>query len=263
MKKFKKNVSGMTLVEVIVAMAFFATSTLGVCMAFSAALKYSARNMRRDKELTLQQTALEKNTTAGVMLNDGTTLDSMELVFKNGSNITTVTGLTEYKAIKTSNDGNDFNFEMKSLSSTPLGSLETTADKSAGKYRIYFINESSDTVDVTITVDSGYIYEGLYTGTTPTGYKHASPVYKRSLAAKDTDALNNPSTTEALPDRFLIGYFNSAIAGEASDVIHIEVKSGSSTYKYDVVNSSLNANGQVNLTMSTDGKLTKAYSAPT
>lgn len=263
MKKLKKNVSGMTLVEVIVAMAFFATTTLGVCMAFSAALKYSARNMRRDKELTLQQTALEKNTTAGVMLNDGTTLDSMELVFKHGSETTTVSGLTEYKAIKTSNDGNDFNFEMKSLSSTPLGSLETTADKSAGKYRIYFINESLNTVDVTITIDSGYIYEGLYTGTTPTGYKHASPVYKRSLAAKDADALNNPATTEALPDRFIIGYFNSSLDTETSNVIHLEIKSGSSTYNYDVENSSLSSIGQINLTMSADGALTKAYSTPT
>lgn len=66
MKLFKKNQKGMTLVEVVLAIAMFSVMTLAVTYAFSAAMQFNKRNMLRDKELNTQQAALERGSAAAL-----------------------------------------------------------------------------------------------------------------------------------------------------------------------------------------------------
>jgi Tfp pilus assembly protein PilV len=250
MKKLNKNVSGMTLVEVVIAMGMFSIAVLGVCMAFSAALRMTARNMRRDNELTVQQTAIERNSTAGVMLNDGSTLDAMTINFKNGANVTSVTGVSEYKAIKSAANGEDFNFEIKSLSSTPLGGIATVADKSNNEYQIYVENKSTDSADVSISIVAGEIYEG--SRTSGYCYKHSSPTYLRTLAAQGSDA----ASTSQMPDRFLIGYYYAGnLSTETNTILSFKITCGTKTYYYDFSNAQMAAasNGKLSLEITSSG----------
>ncbi len=261
MKKLNKNQKGMSLIEIVIAMAYFSAATLGVCMAFAAALKINARNMRRDNELNVQQTAIEKQQTAGVVLNDGAALDSMKISFKDGSNeVASMNKITEYKAIKTNYNSDDFNFAIKSFSSTPLGALNgTTAAKDDGKFRIYVINENANTADVTVTLNSGSIYEGDFNK----GYKHASSVYFRSLAPKDASALGQPPhTEEVMPDRMLIGYYNPSLFGASDAGFSIRIKCGDKDQVIDVNNSSMYANGQMNITITAAGNCGIGYVTP-
>lgn len=262
MKIFKKNRSGMTLVEVVIAMAYFSVTTLSVCMAFSAALKYSARNMRRDGELNVQQTAMEKKSTAGVVLNDDATLDAMTIKYvRSGTTdvVASVNNVTEYKAIKTNTDGDDFNFQIKSFSSTPLGSQKLVPDKTQGKFKIYVINNTGNTVDVDITINSGTIFEGSFDN----GYRHSSPHYFRTLAAKDAEALGAPATEELMPDRFIIGYYNPTLGSEASSALSVTLKANGATFTQDLNNGFLNTNGQLTITCTAAGTYNLTYGSPT
>ena len=203
MKTKKRNQTGMTLVEVIVAMAIFGVMMTAVTMAFAAAVRFNSRNQRRDQELNLQQTALERNNATGVQVNNGS-FKNREIVYYQGTHndnvaktysftnatdptvvsaLKSVTadafgGVTEYKAIKSSYNGNLFNFELKEYSGTPYGGSELVHNKDNGEYKISCVNRSDKQVEVRITKNIGFIYLGDYTN----GYKHASPLYIASLA---------------------------------------------------------------------------------
>lgn len=193
MKLKKLNKSGMTLVEVVIAMAIFSVFTLMITMAFSAAMQYNARNNKRDDELSRQQASLEKSGGAGVMLNNGASLDDSVLIFGGNNvdtfNLDTGTGfvpkVTQYKAVKSDRNGNDINFELHTISSNYLTSA-LKLDPSNGYYNIIVQNDTENQVDVYITRTAGEFYGGMYDreNRDATGYVHTSEVYGRTLAPR-------------------------------------------------------------------------------
>lgn len=190
MKFTKKNQKGMTLVEVVIAIAMFSVMTLGVTYAFSSALKFNSRNMRRDKELNVQQGAIERGSAAGITLNDGNTVKGAKIVYSGGGfSGVTINGVTQYKAIKTAENGSDYNFELHTASATPIGSVPTRVDKDNGYYGIQITNETSNKYDVILVATSGKFYEGNFDvdHDTDGGYAHPSLTYTRSLQAKGID----------------------------------------------------------------------------
>ena len=249
MRSIKKNQKGMTLVEVVIAIAMFSVLTLAVTYAFSAALKLNARNMRRDKELATQQGALERASAAGVTLNDGNTVKGSKIVYSDGSGGTfgtlEVDDVTQYKAIKTAENGNDFNFELHTASATPFGSVPTKIDKDNGYYGIEVENTTSNRYDVIIKANGGRFYEGNYDRYMETdgGYTHPGLTYARSLEAKGFD--NNiydydpTGKTEAekaelqnikdnsVPHSFIVGfYYDPAEIDPFSIEVYIRSESG-------------------------------------
>ena len=189
MRFFKKNHKGMTLVEVVLAIAMFSVMTLAVTYAFSAAMKFNSRNMRRDRELGTQQGALERGSAAGVTLNDGNVVKGSKIKYSGVGFSKEVSGVTQYKAIKTAENGNDYNFELHTASATPFGSVPTRVEKDQGYYGIEITNETSQRYDIEIVASGGRFYEGNYDRYIETdgGYAHPSLTYTRSLEAKGID----------------------------------------------------------------------------
>lgn len=224
--KLKKNRSGMTLVEVVIAMAYFSTATLGVCMALSAALRYTARNMRRDSELGTQQTAVERSTNNGVALNDGAVEDGNSLTFSVSTGTRTQSGITEYKALRTLANVDDFNFQVKGFSSTPLGNATLSIDKDNNEYEVLFTNTSN--TDVTLSLDvsgatsTAYFFEG---SNSAEGYKHPSSVYSRNVSKEGGDVTGLYTTGETLMDsEVLVGLYIEDLATAPSNAVIITVK---------------------------------------
>lgn len=249
MRSFKKNHKGMTLVEVVVAIAIFSVLTLAVTYAFSAALKFNARNMRRDRELATQQGALERGSAAGVTLNDGNTVKGSKIVYSDGTGgsfgTLEVDDVTQYKAIKTAENGGDFNFELHTASATPFGSVPTKIDPGNGYYGIEVENTTSNRYDVIIQASGGRFYEGNYDRFVETdgGYTHPGLTYARSLEAKGVD--NNiydydpTGKTEAekaelqnikdnsVPHSFIVGFYYDPLESTPFSVdVYIRSESG-------------------------------------
>lgn len=172
MKKLKKLRSGMTLVEVVVAMAVFGAMTLAIAMGLSAAVKYNARNLRRDNELTKHQTAIEGGTAKGTAVYNGITDGTLTYSYTTaaGSGSKVINGLSEFKALKTKGNSGDYNFEIKTFSSTTVDSSKTVVDPSKGSYRVTFENQSDCEIKVEVMINevhptasedaAGQIYEG-------------------------------------------------------------------------------------------------------
>lgn len=193
----KKLRSGMTLVEVVVAMSVFSLMTLGITMAFAACIKYNARNVRRDFELNTQQTALEKGNEGGVLVYNDTFNNRQTIQFTNRNNgasvqsdllwpaasSTVYDGLTQYSAQRTAFNQNDINFELKTFSSANLGSSRTVADPDHDLYVFKFNNKNADDIDIRIEMNPGTCaYIGNYYRD---GYTNNSPMYTVSLPGYD------------------------------------------------------------------------------
>ena len=210
--KIKKNQSGMTLVEVVISLGVFGFTTLGIAMCLSAALRLNNRNMLRDRELNVQQKVIEEHTNKGIALKSGHSLGSDVIVFGSAGTFTAATGtgtqsgVTLYHAVKTSEHGNDYNFEIKGMSSprNALGNSDGDYDKTLNKYCIHVVNNSLKNIDVHVYIQSGTLYEGNYTN----GYRHATGNYARTLTARDADGVEDETGNVAVPSELLLGYYN-------------------------------------------------------
>lgn len=235
MKKLKKLNSGMTLVEVVIAMAIFSVMTLGITMAFAAAIKFNARNMRRDYELNVQQEAIQKATAAGVEIY-GASFKSRTIQYVDAHTnalVKDIPQVTEYNAVKSAQNGSDFNFEMKTFSSVELGSTKVAFDPLNQQYKITVSNLSSDPVDVRFETTSGTIYEGDPTS----GYRHCSTIYKRSVAPLGGSDINTDDGVSN-PSGFEIGYEND-LTKESSSMTVRFYQNGSCIAVYVVDNFTL------------------------
>ncbi len=251
--KFKKNQSGMTLVEVVISLAMFASMFLGATMCFAAALKLTNRNMLRDKELNVQQKVIEEHQVQGVALVSGHSLGSDNITFGTSGafNMATGTGtldnVTQFHAIKTADHGDDYNFEIKGLASSrnPLGNAAGDYDKAGGKYCLHVINDTTQNIDVIISMTSGYIYEGNFSQ----GYKNSSSLYSRTVPGKGAGAVD----AGALPAELQVGYYNPGTIGSGDLVISWTLANGV-TGQETVNGGNLSANGRINIKISDSGK---------
>lgn len=241
--KIRKNARGMTLVEVVVAMAIFSIETLAICMAFAAALRFNARNMLRDKELAQQQAAVERKNASDVALVSGTSLEGTDIIFKSGTEeISKVSGVTEFKAVKTAYTGNTYNFEIKSFSSTGLQPMGLVWEDDDRKYKISIVNQSGVPVDVQLEKLSGLFYQGdigLDDGnSTGVCYKHSSSVYKKTLDALGTAAAS--SEDEAIPSQLILGLYEPDLSAAESQ-LHIRMTGDGINKSIDLNNASIKA----------------------
>lgn len=265
MKTFKKNQKGMTLVEVVIAIAMFSVMTLAVTYAFSAAMKLNSRNMRRDKELNNQQGALERGSAAGVTLNDGNTFKGSKIEYSGGGfSGVTVNGVTQYKAIKSAENGNTYNFELHTASATPIGSVPTKVDKNNGYYGIQVTNETSERYDVVLVANCGRFYEGNYDRYVETdgGYAHPSLTYSRSLEAQGIDNSiydydpTGKSAAEianlqkikdnSVPHAFMMGFYNDPGVDFSVDV-YVRNESGAQALIATVTQDNYSSNDIVSI----------------
>lgn len=195
--KTKKLQSGMTLVEVVVSMSIFTFMTLAITMAFAGAMKYNARNVKRDKELNFQQSALERGTEGGIMVNNDsfnhkktvTFTDTSGVAFNFAATTDAFNGVTEYYAKSSAYNNEDvdpINFELKTFSTNLFGSSATIADKASSHYVIKINNTTTDLIDVRISLNNGTsAYIGDFNHDC---YNHKSPLYAMTLPAYDADA---------------------------------------------------------------------------
>ena len=255
--KARKNVKGMTLVEVVIAMAIFSVQTLAICMAFAAIMKYNARNQLRDKELSHQQASVERKAAAGVALVSRTSFEGGELVFKNNSTvIKTVPNITEYKALKTAYKGNDYNFEIKSLSSTGLEPMPLISDKEKNRYKINIVNESGVSADVQLECVSGMIYEGDLDGVC---YKHSSPIYMRTLDPLSQAASDAGET--AVPSQMIVGFANPDLSDLSASQMTIRITGDGILYSTALMSAEISAapNGSAEIVINPDKSVTLSY----
>ncbi len=262
----------MTLVEVVVALAVFATMTLAITMAFSAAIKYNTRNIRRDYELTLQQEAVERASAAGVEVYNGA-YGSHKAVFTkpDGGTLFELSNITEYNAVKSAQNGSDFNFELKTFSSVPLGATDCTFDKDKQQYKISIVNESASSVDITIKTTGGAIYEGDINNNP---YKHSSNLYRHSILGVgeadefETEADESGNPTTASPQGFIIGFNNEGDTNFSSNgsYMTIEFNVDGFAFEYtEIVRNDLlaaSATGHLAFTIHEDKTITSNYNAP-
>lgn len=221
--RIKKNQSGMTLVEVVIALGVFSFTFLGVTMCLAAALKLNNRNMLRDRELNVQQKAIEEHKAEGVALlstgQGGLGLGGNKIVFGNtaaalengqlSAGVGTLGSVTLFHAVKTAAQGNTYNFEIKGISSprNTLGNSTLEAiDKSAGIYHLHVISNYTGSVDVIININGGEIFEGSHSN----GYVNTSSIYARTLAP----AGSGGAVAGAMPSELLVGYANSGTVND-------------------------------------------------
>lgn len=254
--KFKKNQAGMTLVEVVIALGVFGATTLGVAMCLSAALRLNNRNMLRDRELNSQQKVIEEHTNTGVALVSGHSLGGDNIVFGAPGAFSTATGtgtqsgITLYHAVKTAEHGNDYNFEIKGMSSprNSLGNADGDYDKTANKYCIHVVNNTTENVDVYVEIKSGLIYEGSYNN----GYRHSSATYARTLPSKDAAGVEGVTPgTVAVPSELLLGYYNDGAMSNGD--ITLSWYLGGVKRSYDINASNFKTGGGVILTINSSG----------
>lgn len=172
--KNKKNSKGMTLVEVVVAMTIFAVIAGAVMTAVAGAVQQSAKNRKRDLEVGQQANAVRKNSNDEV-----TDLGEYTISFNDTRGLKTEK-VQMYEA-DAAQFGTDFGFQVKSFQ---IGSIGSTPTKNAQdeEYKLVVVNQTSENITAYVTVDNGYIYEGE---SSITGYIHTSPVYTRTIQAKD------------------------------------------------------------------------------
>ncbi|MBR1724751.1 MAG: prepilin-type N-terminal cleavage/methylation domain-containing protein, partial [Ruminococcus sp.] len=215
--KIKKNQQGMSLVEVVVSLAIFGFTTLCITMSLSAALRLNNRNMLRDRELNVQQKVIEEHTNKGIALMSGHSLASDVMVFGSAGTFTkdngtgTQTGLTFYHAVKTSEHGEDYNFEIKGISSprNTLGNADGDYDKANNKYCIHVVNNTTKNADVYVQNSNAaaVMYEGSYNN----GYRHSAESYGRTLTAKDAEGVEDESGAQAVPSELFLGYYSNGM----------------------------------------------------
>ncbi|SDA09524.1 Type II secretory pathway, pseudopilin PulG [Ruminococcus sp. YE71] len=247
--KFKKNNSGMSLVEVVVAMSVFSFMTLAITMAFSASMKYGMRNVKRDQALSTQQTALEKGMPGGLeVYNDSfKNKKTIKFIGQNGTaDMQAVTGSTafssiaEYNAKATANaQMSDINFQLKTFSSVALGTSLTSPVKSMDRYTFEFSNMSDKTVDVIIELNN---VDRAYLGDYDTGYVHKSPVYTITLPAYDptvdaesemkVEAIDGTTLIDSIPSDMNLGLeMPPPEAGEDEPNIKVSFRIDGSVYQ--------------------------------
>lgn len=256
--KIKKNQSGMTLVEVVIALGVFSFTFLGVTMCLSAALKLNNRNMLRDRELNTQQKVIEEHKVDGVALlstaQGGLGLDGNSIVFGSSAipledaqlanGFGTLGGVTLYHAVKTAAQGNTYNFEIKGLTSTPLGnSALEPASPANGIYRLHVVNNCDKNVDVEIHINSGEIFEGSRSS----GYVNSSSIYARTLPASTAGGV----VAGFMPSELLIGYATTPGATPSDITITCYVDGGSSFTK--TVSSAMLSGGAAHLEINSSG----------
>lgn len=260
----KKLRSGMTLLEVVVAMSVFSLMTLGITMAFAACIKYNARNVRRDFELNTQQTALEKGNEGGVLVYNDTfnNRQTIEFTSPGGSSVQTdlgwsvatgvYEGLTQYRAQQTAFNQNDINFDLKTFSSANLGSSRTVGNPDEDLYVLKFNNLNSNDIDVRIEMNPGTIaYLGNYHND---GYTNNSPMYTVSLPGYNPenvlpvyevdddgnarlDSDGNQIISSSLPSSMAVGLKLSENPADPSTIPYVHVKiitGGAITFEFDL-----------------------------
>lgn len=257
----KKNNAGMTLVEVVISCAVFSVAFLGVTMCFSAALKLNNRNMLRDRELNVQQKVIEEHTNNGVALMSGHSLGGDDIVFGSSGSWNKATGIgkqsgvTLYHAVKTSEHGEDYNFEIKGMSSNrnSLGNADGDFDKTANKYCVHVVNNSTKNIDVYVEIANGTMYEGSWNN----GYKHSSSTYARTLPSRDAAGVEDETGAVAVPSELLLGYFNDGSMSDGDIVISWDMNGVKRSRSVSA--GSFKSNGGIKLTIGDSGSDTVSY----
>jgi len=235
MKKFKKLHKGMSLVEIIVAMSMFSICTTAVVIAFKAAVDYNTKNQRRDDELAVQLNELQDGTSEGVELYNNYNKDH-ELVFTvngsaspiafpykdplmAGSPVEPYKGISEYQAARSGKNDTVYDFQLKTFSKSEMAGNQVIYNRADGKFKLEFVNETDEPLDVYIYLNEGEIYLGDYDSD---GYKHLSDLYTHSLAptASPEIDVSDPSNPGAViqhkPSAFEVGFKDTTLT-ETSD----------------------------------------------
>lgn len=221
MNKFKKLHKGMTLVEVIVAMSMFSICTTAVAIAFKAAVDYNTKNHKRDDECAVQLNELQDGTSVGVELYKDHSKD-MEITFteKGTSNILEFPnksgtgkqkpyiGVSEYQASKSGKNDDTYDFQLKTFSTSEMGLNKVLYDRTKDRYKLEFVNESTEPVDAYIYITAGEFYLGDFDNS---GYRHLADLYTHSLAptaAAEYDMKDGGAATlvKHKPSQFEIGF---------------------------------------------------------
>lgn len=227
-------------------------------------------NVDEGKEITFI-TKTEKT----VEKEDGTKETKIE--YKSGQ--TLFKGMSEFQAIRSGKNEGVYDFTLKDFSSSMLGTNSVSWSDAADKYRIRFVNNSEDNVDVQLQIKSGILFEGSFEN----GYRHSSKIYTRTMAGLSSSGLKmgeyeetDPETGEvkkdedgnpikhdvvSVPSSFEIGLFNENLSTETDSVTVVIFKNGSYLNSTTLDNYSLyNAeNSTCNLGLADDGSITVSY----
>ena len=174
MKKNKKNLKGMTLVEVIVAMTIFAISFAAVLTILSGAFQQTVRNRKRDIESGDQAAAIGKKSDQDLTQVGSSTFQ----INYSGGGYNASRPVTLFQANQQTFN-QDFGFQYKTFQNATLEGLDTS-NNNADEYKFVVINPSTstDTITIRVTIATGTIYEGNYDSY---GYIHPSKVYTRTV----------------------------------------------------------------------------------
>jgi|GEM_PF-2926010 prepilin-type N-terminal cleavage/methylation domain-containing protein len=206
MKMKNKLSKGMTLVEVMVSMVIFAIVASATLTVISNANKLSNRSKMRDSDLADQTAIIGKK--ADDQLQDLTPSGKsyfMQFIPAGGSTVKAPDyGL--YQADEAS-FGNEFGFQLKTIQPTTGLNALTTSNSGQDEYLYSFKNEYFESVTIKVTVNNGYIYEGVRGGN---AYTHTAETYTRTVRAGETA---------------IFGYYNPSF--NSSSDIKISVKTAS------------------------------------
>lgn len=204
MKKNKKLLKGMTLVEVVVAMIIFFLMFSTIISVFAVSLKQINLSRRRDLRTAEEAMVVGKKVkadAAGVNKDlDPVGENEYTVTFDDGRGKTS-NNISLYQAKSASAFKSDFGFQLKTFGKSDSFFGMNTENNASDEYRFKITNDRADTVTMYVTINGSNDY--IYEGSTGNGYIHSSKVYVRTIAPRQSidfgyknnaaDAFNNIS----------------------------------------------------------------------
>ena len=175
-KNVPKQLKGMTLVEVVVAMIVFFVMFSAIISVLSVSLRLTTLSRSRDIKTGEQASQINKKSDTE-MNNEG---NNYQVVFNdtNAGKTDISSGKNLYKSVF-ARAGETFDFQLNTFGA-PFGSIPTNYSGS-NDYRLSITNSLSEPVTLyaVITNSDGNSY--FYTGDPTTGYVHPSTLYMKHI----------------------------------------------------------------------------------
>lgn len=201
---------GMTLVEVMVSMVIFAIVASATLTVIGNANKLSNRSKMRDSDLAEQTAIIGKK--ADDQLEDLTPSGKsyfMQFIPTGGTTVKAPDyGL--YQANEATYGG-EFEFQLKTIQPTTGLNALTTSNAGNDEYLYSFKNEYFESITIKVTVNNGYIFEGVRGAN---AYTHTAETYTRTVKAGETA---------------IFGYYNPTFNSSSDIQISVRTASASGT----------------------------------
>ena len=220
MKKNKKLLKGMTLVEVVVAMIIFFLMFSAIISVFAVSLKQINLSRRRDLRTAEEAMVAGKKVKADAAGRNEYLIkvggDNYTVTFDDGRGKTS-NNISLYQAKLDSAFKSDFGFQLKTFGKSDSFFGMNTENNASDEYRFKITNDRADTVTMYVTINGSNDY--IYEGSTSNGYIHSSKVYVRTIAPRQSIDFGYKNNAADAYNNISIKYVASNVTFDVSNPI--------------------------------------------